>query len=913
MKYKCFVFPTKRACYVFRKELTRTLNENFILPEIVTIKELVSNLSGKEAGDEIVLVSKLYEAYSSVFKVNETYTFDKFYAYGKQLLKEFDEIDRYILHADKVFSYVEQLEKLESYVDLNEKKLQFLKDFWTSYHQNDKENHGVKETFTNEWKLLSQVYSKYNSLLELDNLWYEGAIYRNITINIEQKSLKKYSEIHFCGFNALSISEIRLIKALVKESEVKLFFDSDKYYLDNGNHLAGFFLRQNLERFHPGNIKLIESNSTLHERNLHLIECKSDINQLSFLAETLNGTGKEVVAVVLNDESLLPGLFQFDIRDWSNVNISMGYPLGKTQTFRLFEELRTIFLTMKSSGKRVYLYKKYLLNLLNNELIASYFGESFSYLVDIISHNGLVYLSSEMLKEADLEKLYVLFNEPDKLYSIIFDLLIEISAKRKCSHLEQIALQMTLDRLIDVKSRMDIQQICSGDPVTILHFLKEILTGIKLTFDTNPDAQIQIMGLLETRVLDYEKIIMLSCNDEFLPGNNQNNFSFIPYLVRKAYDLPTGDEHNAIFSYHFFRLLQRAKDITLMYVYNETTYDKEESRFIRQLKSNLHLFKNTHATYTTLSVKNQPAEKVPVENIKKTSHVLTSLEKYASGEKAFSPTSVSIYIQNPFLFALKYGFKINEPDVDTEEVDHLIFGQILHKCIEKIYLPYVGKMLDNGDVEALGKTPFLEKITEETFAEYNVINDIHLVGVKNKILEESIVSILKEILSNDMERTPFRIIGLEESIEIALKGSNGKSYKLKGTIDRIDEMKMEGQKTIQIIDYKTGRTDIKALDNNKILPKTFIPDGKYYFQGLFYGLLLTENHMNYDNMEVYFYGVRNKAYLPISTDSIKEALIEAFKEKLMEIIEEILNPEVDFIMNPKDKYRAGSAYAGLMP
>jgi hypothetical protein len=837
----CFIFPSKRACHVFKNKLTSKLDGHYMLPDILTINEFITLQTNEEVTDEMLLISKLFEVYSRVFKKENDYTFDAFFAYGKQLIGEFDEIDRYMLHAEKIFTYISNLNDIESTIELTEDKIKFLQEFWNSYLTEKKESKetGIKKAFSEEWKLLSKVYYDFKAVLNENGLNYEGGIYRKYTIDLEKNPKSIYNKIFFCGFNAFSTAEIRIIKALQKATEVKLVFDIDNYYYKNQNHIAGNFIRANEEKFDERKITYSESNFMSSEKNIDFIECKNDVSQIIYLISNIKKHESKKTSIILNDESLLPQLFNFNFSNWGEVNISMGFPLIKTQVFKILDELKTLFKSSKISNQKLYLYKKHFLNLFNNNLFFKVGNDKSNELVDELNRKNTLYFPATLLKDTYFNLIFSLFEHQNDFVNLFTQFLQQIYSDNKENQIEKFAIEMVQEKLLEVDKEIDIIKICSGDTVASITFIQEILSSIKLTFDTNPDADIQIMGLLETRALDFENIIVLSCNDNFLPGDNLSKFSFIPYLVRKAYDLPTGDEFNSIYSYHFFRLLQRAKNIQLLYVKDEVSFDREESRFIKQLISDVERFENTTSSHVVLSVGINNIPNKPLASLEKTKPVQEVLEKYRAGEKAFSASSISQYLQNPYIFGLKYGFNIYEPETDIEEVDALLFGSILHKSIELIYLPYLNKTVDKEVIKSLYDKKMLKSAIEKSFELYEVENDVALVGVKNKILEDSLSQILTEILEADALRVPFKIVGLEQTIEVTVTSNGGNNYKLKGNIDRIDEIEVNGAKRYCIIDYKTGKTTIGEIKEEEI-DKYFKSEKKHNFQGMFYALLVKQ-------------------------------------------------------------------------
>lgn len=910
----CFIFPSKRACHVFKNNLTFKLGSNYILPDILTINEFITRQTNEEVTDEMLLISKLFEVYSRVFKKEADYTFDTFFAYGKQLIGEFDEIDRYMLNAEKIFIYIDNLNEIESTIDLTEDKIKFLREFWKSYQteENISNKTGIKREFSNEWKLLSKVYNEFKTTLIENGLNYEGDIYRKYTINLEKKPFSIYNKIFFCGFNAFSNAEIRIIKALQKATEVKLVFDIDNYYYKNQNHIAGNFIRTNEAKFDEKKVLFSESTFTSSEKKIDFIECKNDVSQIIYLISNIKANENQKTSIILNDESLLPQLFNFNFSNWEKVNISMGFPLIKTQVFKILDELKTLFKSSKISNNKLYLYKRHFINLLNNNLFSKIDNDKSNELVDELNRKNALYFPATLLKDTYFNLIWSLFEHQNDFVQLFSKLLQQIYNDNKENQIEKFAIELVLEKLLEVDKEIDIMKICSEDTIASISFIQEILSSIKLTFDTNPDADIQIMGLLETRALDFENIIVLSCNDNYLPGDNLSKFSFIPYLVRKAYDLPTGDEFNSIYSYHFFRLLQRAKNIRLLYVKDEVSFEREESRFIKQLISDVDRFENTTTNHVVLSVGRNNIINKTSTSLKKTKPVQEVLEKYRTGEKAFSASSISLYLQNPYIFGLKYGFNIYEPETEVEEVDALLFGNILHKSIELLYLPYLNQTIDKNIIKNLSDKSTLKSAIEESFELYKVENDVALVGVKNKILEDSLSQIIIEILEADSKRVPFKIVGLEQALEITITSTNGNNYKLKGNIDRIDEVEVNGVKRYCIIDYKTGKTSVSEIKEQEI-DKYFSSDKKHNFQGMCYALLINKSNWQKIPMEVCFYGVREKIYQPISSSFISDFLISSFERKLIEKMEEILNVEISFEYNVKDKYGETSAYAELLP
>ena len=909
------VFPNKRAALFINEHLARIADKPIWSPAYITISDLFRQQTELEVGDSIKLICDLYKSFLECTGTDET--LDHFYGWGQLLLSDFDDIDKNMADADKVFANLKDIHELDDISFISEAQREILKKFFHSF--TDSHPTEIKKRFLTLWNHLGDIYHNFNERLAKQNLAYEGALYRSVVSN--GKADFKYSTYAFVGFNALHTVERKLFLKLKQESKALFYWDFDDYYM-KGNE-AGHYVSQYLQEF-PNELDSMDSDiyeNLSKPKKINYISATTENIQARYIARWLRennriAAGKKT-AIVMCDESLLQTIIHCLPPEADKVNITTGYPLSQSP----FSALVNLLFKLQTIGRptNTERFRMRQISQVLSHPYARYISEKCLPLLNELQSQKIYYPTRERLcLDEGLTLLFGNIETDDRPFNIkllqwMLAILkqIGIHAKPESDPLFQESLfrmYTLLNRLSELSQNGDL----SVDLVTLERLIYQLIQSTSIPFHGEPAVGIQVMGVLETRNLDFEHVLILSCNEGNMP-KGINDSSFIPYNIRKAFGLTTVDNKVAIHSYYFHSLLQRATDITLMY--NNATEDGhtgEMSRFMLQL-----MVESPHSIKRLSLQPGQIASvKYPTSIDKKTDLIQGRLEAM----EEISPTALNRYIRCQLNFYYNMILGIKEPDMDDEGMmDGRTFGNIFHYSAELIYrsLKESSPIIHKSDLKEMRNHPAtIERMVDKAFKrelfkneseafkpEYNGIQLIN---------RSVIISFLKQLLSIDEQLAPFEIKGLEQPIkeEIAFPTANGeRKIFVKGNIDRLDQMTSDGVARIRVVDYKTG--NIPSMKTNSI-------------EDIFSGINLTKNHSGY-HLQAMLYSLLvhdskevNPKQLPVtpsllyiqhtqgenadptlSLGKCRITDIEEYKEefmaKLKELLSEIFNPETAFV------------------
>jgi CRISPR/Cas system-associated exonuclease Cas4 (RecB family) len=867
------VFPNRRAGIVFSNYLNSLVTKPMIAPEIITISELFATFSVLHVPDKLSLVFRLFKVYKDL--KGSTEQFDEFYYWGGMLISDFDQIDKYMLNARELFTNITELKEIDSrFADLQIENKQLLENFWgTLTNENKSPN---QQEFIRLWKDLAGIYENFKAVLHSEGIAYEGMLYRDAVESLfNKRSELKDKQYAFVGFNALNKCEEALFEYMDKTGKASFFWDYDNYYLLDNEHEAGLFLRKNLKKFpqekFPHRTDLIASEA----KTMRVVNIASNTGQAQIAGDELsrlhnlnrNFKFDDTVIVLCDEELLLPVISALPAQI-DKVNITMGFPMNLTPVFSLINQLTELQKNCRNNSGELSFYYKNVSAILNHQLVIAFKPEHRKELSDYIVVNNVIYLSTKQLAKNDLYR--IIFSFPQKVpeyleyFLNILKMIFLFWEKNESGENSVVFREYIFRSYLAINNLKEI--IMNSGPKIIGHqnfmslntffrILLQYLGELTIPFEGEPLEGLQIMGILETRVLDFRNIIFLSMNDGVMPKISVSG-SFIPYNLRRAFGLPTIEEQNAIYAYYFYRLLQRADDVT--FVYNSGSdglITGEKSRYLYQLQmeSPFKISEST-ATYKMTSIITQPIK------INKDDRVINLLNNYIDGGSSLlSPTALDKYLTCSLQFYFRHVAGLKESEEVSEEIDPRIFGKLFHSSMENLYSPMVGKRMENEtfvtilkDHELIERAIF-DAFRKEYFKGTREDEKFELLG-KNWLIFEIVRKYVLQILSLDQKRAPFRIEGLERKVDVKvpIRGLSRKVL-IGGTIDRIDRF----DDYLQILDYKTGNADPSYSMLNDLFEYENKSRNKAAFQTLVYSYILFKSNPAEESIRPGIYNLRD--------------------------------------------------------
>ena len=903
LKDQLLVFTNRRASLFFNKYLKRNFNQPEWSPQTITISELFEKFTKGRKTDKLILLFELYQSYCYILKTNEP--FDQFYFWGNMMLRDFDEIDKYMIPPKMIFSNIKAHKEIEQEIDyLEEEQKEYLVNFWKVFEESKISEE--KERFISIWDKLYDIYEDFNKRCDDKHYFYEGKLYKTLINNLSNQDLKaSFPYIHFVGFNALNQCEKKLFSHFKKASTARFYWDYDLYYLEKTFHEAGKFMRVNLEMFPAPKDFVIKSN--IEDRinkealNIDVYSVGLEIGQAIKCGDLLQANNidcsQEQTAIILPDEHLLMPVLQSLPNETDKVNISMGYSFKETPLFALFDNI--MLLQNEKSNSSSFHYKPSLA-ILNHPYINDRSEDHNSVIESIVKHNvlwlGKKHVPNSILCKHIFRKLkgHLEFNE------YILQLLFNLYNKFKQTAGNQLEQEFIYHTYLQVqKINESIKDLALEiDLGTYLKLFKQILNDISVPFIGEPLDGLQVMGVLETRSLDFKNVFILSLNEGKMPAKQGEN-SFIPYAMRKGYGLPTTEEFDAVYAYYFYRLIQRADNVYLFHNnIQEGDVKSEKSRFLYQLEYEL----NKKGAIKTFVQKNDYIQSKDLEIEIDT----VLIEKYFNRfkvngdgvvEKYLTPSAINKFIDCPLSFYFRYILKLYPNDEITEDIDHASFGNILHQVMEELYDDYIKSNTRRITAAAIDQILKVVEVKTDDAIKENTGIETHEIEGDIYVVKHIIIKYVKAILAQDKLRAPFDILGLETDQTDAYRMITANGYGIEGKIDRIDLK----DNVVRIVDYKTGAVnyDVKSIEGLLNDEKS---GNKYAVQAFLYAALFQSKYQDqYPSIQPTIIGVK-ELYDKNPTDGkfnykgeesiISKGLIEnysAFHQQWINIVDQKLH------------------------
>lgn len=895
-----YIFPSRRACLHFKKALTQQINKPAWSPGVISLADLVKKQYHGNLADNLTLVFELHQVYSNLLE-GESETFNEFFPWGHMMLRDFDEADRYLLNGTQLFREIRDLKNLEALFQPDLNDYDTFRSFWQTFSNDPLTK--MQEQFTKLWNRMGAVYASFQSHLRQHKLAYEGMAFRHLAENPLWIEELPYNRVFICGFHALTASELRIFKELEAKKETNIFWDVDPFYLDDTAHEAGHFLRKNFQVFDKPTGDWCQPKLATQPKTIDVIGVAGKVSQGQVAAMSLqkwvseNDVNLERTAVVFPDESLLVPLLYALPEEIGAINITMGYPMQLSTTNSLVDQWLRLHHDVRTEGD-TFLHEQ-VVNLLNHPFILTVMGEASANLQERILKEQWIFPTASQLIESGVPLAQVLFSPcktPTELINQLKSLVLAIHAYLEETQTEeQLELEFLL-RFYQVLQRLDDLSNKYGTSLSVemlQRLIRQLAQTETLPFSGEPLEGLQLMGLLETRTLDFDRIIFLSANEGKLPATKPHH-SYIPFAIRKAFGLPTYDEQDSLYAYNVYRLMQRAKEIVFVHSNNMSKMNEgEPSRFLQQIEYELaNGNSNIQFSRTTVHI---PAQFTDLQEISidKDQDVMDALEKFtADGERYLSPSSIATYVNCPLQFYFSQVLGLRTPDELAEDIDAIKMGNIFHGAMEVLYEPYLGKQLTESDYAKLKSN--LEMALLETYRQHYTRSFKKPVG--------------KNVLNYEfMKRSAEKIFELEKREGATVQAIETKEYgvtitvapegqkhvvSLNGYLDRLDEV--NGAK--RIIDYKTGGV-VEVRENYLSDPTPLFEDPKFKanLQGLIYALLYLKHHPD-ETVEVGFYHLRDlrDGLKKVSVSPIGLSDLAEFREQLTQTISDIYNPTVPF-------------------
>ena len=864
------VFPNKRAALFLNEHLARIAGQPVWSPAYITISDLFRQHTDLKPADPIKLICDIHKSFTKCTGIDET--LDHFYGWGQLLLADFDDIDKNMADADSIFCNLKDIHELDDISYLDDEQKEMLKRFFANF--SDDIESELKKRFLSLWSHFGDIYHDYNRRLTEQGIGYEGAIYRKVAS--EETLHLKYDKYLFVGFNLIQKVERVLFSRLMKEGKAKFYWDFDEYYMPTARAQQSASVPNNTASFaayltdFPNELDNTDRDIYANMRRpkrIRFISSPTENAQARFasnwLLENERYKAGRKTAVVMCDESILLPIMHSLPPEADKVNITSGFPLAMTPVaslVMLLFDLYTLGLRKKGTAFNPHYLKKLMAHPYARHLQEVHLKEMNDVHLKGVHLKGVHLSQVHQEKEMHQEGIAALLHHIATLVKQV-----GIATKQEGDALTQesvFRMFTILNRLAALADSGDLLV----DNTTLRRLVSQLVGAASIPFHGEPVIGVQIMGVLETRNIDFDNVLLLSCNEGNMP-KGVNDSSFIPYSIRKAHGLTTIDNKVAIYSYYFHRLLQRAGDITI--AYNNSTdngHTGEMSRFMLQLL----VESGQKIDHYSLTAKNQPTPLMP-KAIEKDETALSKLEEMSR----LSPSAINTYIRCKLAFYYQYIAHIKEPDSDPETIDNRMFGNIFHRAAYLIYKDITdhSPVIEKAHIQAyLSNRKLLASVVDRAFEEEECKTNNGLQIINREVIIEYITKLLKI----DQQLCPFSILAMEEEAKVytqlsftipsggalkegalkggALKGgalvssAPDKHYNLTigGIIDRLDAVtdKQTGKRRIRVIDYKTGNKPSSAI---KSIEEVFDPKNiaskhsNYFLQAILYSLIVSRS------------------------------------------------------------------------
>lgn len=925
-----FVFPNRRSGIFFQKYLAEEAGKAMFSPHITTINDLMGELSPYRKIDRIALLFMLYRIYKE--RKNSDEPFDDFVFWGEMLLNDFDDVDKYMVDAAQLFTNIHDLKEIDEFY-LTEEQIEVIKRFWGHFFFPDT-NSPQKQEFISLWEILYPLYDDLRSELKQQGLAYEGMIFRDVAERAKANEAfdLPYEQVVFIGFNAITEAERVLMKQLQRSGIGDFYWDYFAPTLfQNGKpdryNRAVYFLEDNMRLF-PSKLDIGES--VLQSRpEIELFAIPSAIGQAKQSMAILN----ELIAsgdipqpdkalntaIVLPDEELLMPVLYSIPEEIDPINVTMGYTLQHTPIAALMDAIYQMQRHIRYQKGEALFYHLEVKQLLSHRLVARMLGSTALETIEYINRNNRIYIQKSELQRHPFMDVLFRAVTPADASGYLLDILEFLQKENReedtdendpaCgfSQVEREFIYhyyITVRRLNDVIASHGMEM----DVSTYFRLLSKMTAGISIPFRGEPLSGLQVMGVLETRALDFENLIILSMNEDIFPVKKVAG-TFIPYNLRRGFGMATTEHQDSIYAYYFYRMISRAKRVFLLYdSRTEGLQSGEMSRYVYQLK--YHYRYEIHEKVLSYNI---GTEKPLTLQIGKTDEIMRKLnERLSGGERHLSASAINTYLNCPLQFYFQEVEGIGNEDEVNENIDSSTFGTIYHNIMRHIYNRMKGECdrvtVTSDMIDAVLKdkellTSFIEREYAENF--FKRKHPETLTG-KDYMVAEIIRKYVRKTLSEDKRNTPFTYLESEKLLDEEMPfGNAGQRVRIKGYIDRVEEK----NGVVRIIDYKTGKDKSNFPSVESLFDKSRSERNKAVMQVFLYCAVYQQEKGYEMPIQGFIYGLRSlfdhfKPIIQMGQTEITDfnRLKDEFMQELDRCLCEIFDPNTAFTQTEVGKH-----------
>lgn len=809
------ILPNRRSGLFLQRHLATHAGQVMWAPRIYPVSDFIDELSLLKKPDPVELQFMLYDLYRDC--VQQPDHFDDFYYWGEMMITDFDDLDKYRVDVDMIFRNIADLKELEApLAGLDPEQIRLIRRFWSGFHAGSQTPE--KEKFIAMWDLLPVLYHRLRETLGRQGLGTSGMQYREIADRIDTGGLewREGNRVIVVGFNALNHCEERIFSWL-RERGAMFFWDYDHRYVEDTTWEAGRFLRKNLKQF-PEPMALETFRGLERKKDFRILDLPTDVLQAKTVHRILETEGDGLsgdctdTAVVLCDEDLLMPVIMSLPSGYQEINVTMGFPMSHAPLFSFTDQLITLQQNVRKGREGPdQFYHRDVTSILAHPCMGRTEDDAIPQLLSEIAGRNMVFVNETLFK-GELERKIFRRMEGGPgfigYFRQIYQHLLDLQTDREDRMHRDLDREFIFQILVQLNKLESLVLSRPGlSSATLIRLFRKILAILRVPFEGEPLAGLQVMGILETRLLDFRHVILLSMNEEIMPRAHHGH-SFIPYALRNAYLMPVREDMDAMYAYYFYRLIQRAEKVDLLFnSKSEGVRSGEMSRYLTQLmyEHNLRVIR------PGLEVRAQETIPLTIGHTDTADAVLAQYLEGSESGKYLSPSAINTYLDCPLRFYLRYIAGIGEPEEVLEEVDAADFGTVVHESIHRLYsriLEEGNSTLDQEALLSLLDSGRPEKVLEEAFIAHHFRGDRHArIEGRNLITVRVMLKYLKKILETDTGIAPFRLVSTEGKYQRALEVRTGRGTSrimLGGKIDRVDIV----GRNLRVIDYKTGQAKL---------------------------------------------------------------------------------------------------------